>query len=83
MSATGLFIIGVLVTVIVAAAMALLVYAAILDGRDAAARKAADREPSVAGDGAIGIDGALPLSGDLEASNGGIPVNRELLPARH
>lgn len=45
MSATGLFIIGVLVTLIVAAAMALLVYAAILDGRYAAARQAADRQP--------------------------------------
>jgi len=44
-SATGLFIIGVLVTLIVAAAMGLLIYAAILDGRDAVARKAADREP--------------------------------------
>ena len=45
MSAAGLFIVGVLVTLIVAAAMALLLYAAILDGRDAAARRAADREP--------------------------------------
>ena len=45
MSAAGLFTVGVLVTLIVAAAMALLVYAAILDGRDAAARRAADREP--------------------------------------
>jgi uncharacterized surface protein with fasciclin (FAS1) repeats len=44
-SGAGLFIVGVLVTLIVAAAMALLVYAAILDGRDAAARRAADREP--------------------------------------
>jgi uncharacterized surface protein with fasciclin (FAS1) repeats len=46
-SATGLFIIGLVVTVIVTAAMALLVYAAILDGRDAAARQAADRESLV------------------------------------
>ena len=45
MSETGLFIIGALVTLIVAGAMALLIYAAILDGRDAAARRAADREP--------------------------------------
>jgi uncharacterized surface protein with fasciclin (FAS1) repeats len=44
-SAPGLFIVGVLVTLIVAAAMALLVYAAILDGRDAERRRAADREP--------------------------------------
>ena len=47
MSAAGLLTIGVLVTLIVAAAMALLIYAAILDGRDAAARRAADREPTV------------------------------------
>ena len=46
MSTAGLFTIGVLVTLIVAAAMALLIYAAILDGRDAAGRKAADREPT-------------------------------------
>ena len=45
MSGAGLFIVGVLVTLIVAAAMALLVYAAILDGRYAAARQAAHREP--------------------------------------
>jgi len=44
-STSGLFTIGVLVTLIVAAAMALLIYAAILDGRDAAARQTADREP--------------------------------------
>jgi uncharacterized surface protein with fasciclin (FAS1) repeats len=48
MSTAGLFTIGVLVTLIVTAAMALLIYAAILDGRDAAARKAADREPAAA-----------------------------------
>jgi hypothetical protein len=41
-SAIGLFIVGALVTLIVAAAMALLIYAAILDGRDAAARRAGD-----------------------------------------
>jgi uncharacterized surface protein with fasciclin (FAS1) repeats len=38
-SATGLFIIGVFVTLLVAGAMSLLVYAAILDGREAAARR--------------------------------------------
>jgi len=46
MSATGLFTIGVVVTLIVAAAMSLLIYAAILDGRGAAARKAADQAPA-------------------------------------
>ena len=45
MSAASLFTIGVLVTLIVSAAIALLIYAAILDGRDATARQAADREP--------------------------------------
>ena len=45
MSTSGLFTIGVLVTLIVAAAMAPLIYAAILDGREAADRKAADCEP--------------------------------------
>ena len=45
MSGAGLFIVGVLVTLIVVAAMVLLVYAAILDGRDAEARRAADRDP--------------------------------------
>jgi len=44
-SGAGLFIVGVLVTLIVVAAMGLLVYAAMLDGRDAEARRAADREP--------------------------------------
>lgn len=45
MSAPGLFTVGVLVTLIVAVAMSLLVYAAILDGRDAA-RRAADETPA-------------------------------------
>jgi hypothetical protein len=72
-SATGLFIIGVLVTLIVAAAMALLIYAAILDGRDAAARKASGGEAP-----------APPrVSGGIEASNGVIhDIDRVLLPAR-
>lgn len=49
MSAGGLFIVGCLVTLIVAAALALLIYAAILDGRNAAALKLADRSaPSTA-----------------------------------
>jgi uncharacterized surface protein with fasciclin (FAS1) repeats len=43
MSTAGLFIAGGLVTLIVAVAMSLLVYAAVLDGRDAAARRATDR----------------------------------------
>ncbi len=39
MSAVGLFAIGVVVTVIVGAALGLLVYGAILESRDAAERK--------------------------------------------
>ena len=49
MSATGLFIVGMLVTLIVAGAMSLLVYAAILDGRDARARRTGDTEAAEAG----------------------------------
>jgi hypothetical protein len=57
MSTPGLFVVGVLVTLIVAVALALLLYAAVLDGRYAAAQKLAreqetlsdaDREPVVA-----------------------------------
>ena len=44
MSTPGLFVAGVAVTLIVAAAMALLIYAAILDGRYAAAQKLANEE---------------------------------------
>ncbi len=40
MSAVGLFAIGVVVTLIVCAALGLLVYGAILESRDAAERKA-------------------------------------------
>jgi uncharacterized surface protein with fasciclin (FAS1) repeats len=53
MSAAGLFIVGCLVTLIVAAALALLIYAAILDGRDAAARKLADRSALSKASGSI------------------------------
>jgi len=52
MSAAGLFVVGCLVTVIVAAALALLVYA-ILDGRDAAARKLADQSAPSTASGSI------------------------------
>ena len=57
MSTAGLFVVGVLVTLIVAVALALLLYAAVLDGRYAAAQKLAreqetlldaDRDPVVA-----------------------------------
>ena len=46
MSTPGLFVVGLLVTLIVAAALGLLIYAAILDGRYAAAQKLA-REQEV------------------------------------
>lgn len=44
MSPAGLFVVGVLVTLTVGVAIALLIYAAILDGRDARAQKAAGHE---------------------------------------
>jgi uncharacterized surface protein with fasciclin (FAS1) repeats len=53
MSAASLFIAGSLVTLIVIAALALLIYAAILDGRYAAARKAADRSAPSTASGSI------------------------------
>jgi len=47
MSAVGLFAIGVVVTLIVGAALGLLVYGAILESRDAAERRAKEaRQPS-------------------------------------
>ena len=48
MSAAGLFVVGVLVALIVAAALALLIYAAILDGRYAAAQKLGDEQQVLA-----------------------------------
>ncbi len=47
MSTPGLFVVGVLVTLIVVAALALLIYAAVLDGREDAARKAAPEPPRI------------------------------------
>jgi uncharacterized surface protein with fasciclin (FAS1) repeats len=44
MSTAGLFAMGVLVTLLVGAALALLVYAAVLDGRDEARRKLAEAD---------------------------------------
>jgi hypothetical protein len=44
MSTSGLFIVGFVVTLILAAALALLIYAAVLDGRYAAAQKLADEQ---------------------------------------
>ena len=48
MSTAGLFVVGVLVTLILAAALALLIYAAILDGRYAAAQKLGDEQQVLA-----------------------------------
>jgi hypothetical protein len=47
MSTPGLFIVGALVTLIVVAALALLLYAAVLDGREDAARRAAPQLPPI------------------------------------
>jgi hypothetical protein len=59
MSGPGLFVVGVLVTLIVAAALALLVYAAVLDGRYAKAHapNLEPREPAAVPD-AIGVTSA-------------------------
>ncbi len=46
MSNLGLFIVGTLVTLLAALAMALLFWGAVLDGRDEEARRAAEREAS-------------------------------------
>ena len=47
MSTPGLFVVGVLVTLIVAVALALLFYAAVLDGRYAAAQKLAREQETL------------------------------------
>ena len=47
MSTPGLFVAGVLVTLIVVAALALLMYAAVLDGREDAARRGAPESPRI------------------------------------
>ncbi len=46
MSNLSLFIVGTLVTLLVASSMALLFFGAVLDGRDEKARLAAERETS-------------------------------------
>ena len=48
MSGPGLFVVGLLVTLIVAAALALLFYAAVLDGRYAKAQATAIEPPEQA-----------------------------------
>ncbi len=46
MSNLGLFVVGTLVTLLVAASMALLIWGAVLDGQDENARRADEREAS-------------------------------------
>ena len=46
MSSLSLFVVGSLVTLLVTAAMALLVWGAILDGRDQRAFEEAEKEPA-------------------------------------
>jgi hypothetical protein len=59
MSGPGLFVVGILVTLIVAAALALLVYAAVLDGRYAEAHGPAAEPPEPAAvPDAIGVTSA-------------------------
>jgi hypothetical protein len=47
MSSPGLSVVGALVTLLVVAALALLIYAAVLDGRENAARQAAPQLPPI------------------------------------
>ncbi len=47
MSTPGLFVVGVLVTLIVVAALALLIYAAVLDGREDAEQRGAPEPPRI------------------------------------
>ena len=49
MSTLGLFVAGTLVTLLVAASMTLLIWAAVLDGRDEHARLEAEREAATQG----------------------------------
>jgi hypothetical protein len=49
MSAAGLFVVGALVTLTVGVAIALLIYAAILDGRNAREQKAARAQKAAEG----------------------------------
>ncbi len=59
MSGPGLFVVGLLVTLIVAAALVLLVYAAVLDGRYAKAHASAVEPPEPAAvPDAIGLTSA-------------------------
>jgi len=59
MSSAALLVMGVLVTLTVGAALALLVYAAILDGRHARAQKAAE---AAAGAAPGRHDGFVPIA---------------------
>jgi hypothetical protein len=60
MSPAGIFAMGVLVTLIFGSGLSLLVYGAILDGRDEARRKAAEAERT-----RVGTDGNHPKEGPL------------------
>jgi uncharacterized surface protein with fasciclin (FAS1) repeats len=70
MSPAGIFAMGVLVTLIFGSGLSLLVYGAILDGRDEARRKAAERERT-----RVGTDGNHPKENRLpnlvETARGG------------
>jgi hypothetical protein len=70
MSDPGLFIVGVLVTLLVAAALSLLIYAAILDGR----RQAAERR--AAGSTPAGAAGERPSDSRASRGAGGLARSR-------
>jgi hypothetical protein len=72
MSPLGLFVMGVLVTLLYGAGLSLLVYGAMLDGRDEARRKAEEAERAaqarVAGRPHPGPDQTTTEAGDFPAA---------------
>jgi len=64
MSNIGLFVVGGVVTILVAASMALLIWGAILDGRDATGRREAEHEAAAR---TAGDETAQPVGGTLVA----------------
>jgi hypothetical protein len=77
MSTLGLFAMGVLVTLIVGAGLSLLVYGAILDGRDEAQRKAEEAEQLRSAARRNGADGLTPA---VAASGHGPGVDHAVEP---
>jgi hypothetical protein len=76
MSTVGLFIAGAAVTMIVATALGLLVWAAILDGREQQEREAAEKlepRPGPSGTKLEPVAGSRVLEGRV-SNGGGVPI---------